>query len=204
VVPGSDELAALEGLSTYLDADRWDRIVFDTAPTGHTLSLLRLPEVMDSMVGKALQMRMRFSQAVDTFKTFFGQDTENENPEIQELERMKEQIAAARELLTDPAVTAFNFVMLAEKMSVYETERAVEHVNEFDIPVSRFFVNKLLPENQECDFCTGRREMQQDNLELIHDLFGDHDIVEIPLLRQEVRGEDTLHTLAENMTITAP
>jgi arsenite-transporting ATPase len=202
--PGVTEMAAFNKFIQFMHSDEYDVIVFDTAPTGHTLSLLELPDVMDSMVGKVLRMRMRFSDAIDTFKSFFGQDSEEEHPGVQELEALKKRIESARELMTDPTVTTFNFVMLAEKMSVYETERAVDHVNEFDIPIDRLFVNQLIPKNKDCDFCTSRRTMQQDNLELIHDMFDDYEIVEIPMLHHEVRGEEMLHTLADNMTIAQP
>ncbi len=60
-MPGADEAAALRLLLDYVDDDRFDRVVIDTAPTGHTLRLLELPETMDSMVGKILQLRERFS-----------------------------------------------------------------------------------------------------------------------------------------------
>ncbi len=202
--PGVAEMAAFNKFIQFMHADEHDVIVFDTAPTGHTLSLLQLPEVMDSMVGKVLRMRLRFSDAIDTFKSFFGQNNEDEHPGVQELEELKQNIVSARELMTDPSVTAFNFVMLAEKMSVYETERAVEQVNTFDIPISRIFVNQLIPENKDCDFCTARRTMQQDNLELIRSMFDTHDIIEIPMLHHEVRGEKMLHRLAEEMTVIQP
>lgn len=201
--PGIAEMAAFNKFIEFMNSGEYDVIVFDTAPTGHTLSLLRLPEVMDSMVGKVLKMRLRFSQAIDTFKTFLGQDAETPVG-VQQLEEFKQQIERARFLMTDPAVTSFNFVLLAEKMSIYETERATQYVKEFDIPVGKLFVNQLIPENLDCDFCTSRRTMQQENLQLIHDRFTDVSIVEIPQLRHEVRGEEMLNQLAENMTASTP
>lgn len=199
--PGIAEMAAFNRFIQYMNDDTYDVIVFDTAPTGHTLSLLELPEVMDSMVGKILTMRMRFSQAVDTFKSFFGQDTESPVG-VEQLEELKQHIENARTMLTDPSVTSFNFVMLSEKMSIYETERAMENVNDFDIPVGRLFVNKLIPENPDCDFCTSRRTMQQDNLTLIHDRFTGCEIVEIPLMDHEIQGPERLNALAEQMVVS--
>jgi len=73
VLPGSDELAALDGLADYVDSDRWDRVVFDTAPTGHTLRLLDLPEVMDRGMATALDLRDQVRRKVDTARTLvFG------------------------------------------------------------------------------------------------------------------------------------
>lgn len=198
--PGVAEMAAFNTFIEYMHDDTYDVVVFDTAPTGHTLALLELPEILDSMVGKALKMRMRFSEAIDTFKTFFGQGDDAEDAGVAELEAMKDRIRHAREMMTDPGRTAFNMVMQPEKMSLYETERAVDQLQETGIPVGRIFVNGVVPENESCDFCSSRRSMQQANLDRIRDTFADYDIVEIPLQPDEVRGISDLEALTAEMT----
>ncbi|MFB6076517.1 MAG: ArsA family ATPase, partial [Candidatus Nanohaloarchaea archaeon] len=193
--PGVAEMAAFNRFMEFMDDDEYDVIVFDTAPTGHTLKLLQLPEVMDSMVGKVLRMRMRFSQAVDTVTSLFGKESDVDSG-VRKLEEMKDRIENARAVMADPDRTRFNFVLIPETMAVYETERAVERVQEFDIPTGRLFVNKIVPENPDCEFCTARRTMQEDNLADIHDRFHEFSIVETPLLRTEVRGPEMLQEFA--------
>jgi arsenite-transporting ATPase len=77
-MPGADEAAAMRLLLDYTDDDRFDRVVIDTAPTGHTLRLLELPETMDSMVGTVLKLRERFSGMMDSMKGMFGDDVDTE------------------------------------------------------------------------------------------------------------------------------
>ncbi len=196
--PGVAEAAALHRFMEFMHDDAYDAVVFDTAPTGHTLQLLQLPEVMESMIGTALRMRMRFTKMVDTVKTLFGKGGEVDSG-VEQLERMKERVKAARRVMRDPSRTAFNFVLLPEAMSVAETRRAVERVEESGMQVSRLFVNKLVPEQPDCPFCTSRRAMQQDHLVEIRELFGDRDVVTVPLFSTEVQGIDRLRHMADAM-----
>jgi arsenite-transporting ATPase len=92
VTPGSDELAALEALATYLDDDRWDLVVFDTAPTGHTLRLLDLPEVLDRGMATAIDLRERLERVGaalrDPDRTTFRVVTVPETMALRETERL--------------------------------------------------------------------------------------------------------------------
>ncbi len=196
--PGVAEMAAFNRFMDYMTRDDYDVIVFDTAPTGHTLKLLQLPEVMESMVGKVLRMRMRFSQAVNTVSALFGKEKDVDSG-VEKLEAMKARIERARELMTDPDRTRFNFVLIPETMSIVETERALDRIGTFDIPVGRMFVNQVLPEPEDCDFCAARYAMQQDNLDRIRDAFPGHAIVTIPQFPHEIRGPDRLRDLAAAM-----
>jgi len=73
-MPGADEAAAMRQLLEYLDDPRFDRVIVDTAPTGHTLRLLQLPEIMESMIGRVMKLRQRFSGMMDGIKGMFGGD----------------------------------------------------------------------------------------------------------------------------------
>ncbi len=194
--PGVDEMAAFNQFMKYMRSGEYDFIVFDTAPTGHTLNLLQLPEVMDSMVGKFLKLRMRMSDAIDMVKGFFGSDGEEDeqDPGLERLKEMKKRIEEARELLASDR-TSFNFVLIPEKMSILETDRAIEAVDDFDIPVGTLYMNKVLPRNDECEFCSARFSIQQQNIEDAENRF-DATIHEIPMLKQEVQGMDSLQELS--------
>ena len=71
-MPGADEAAAVQLLLEYLDDPRFDRVVVDTAPTGHTLRLLELPDVMESMVGRLLTVRQKLSGMAGSIAGLFG------------------------------------------------------------------------------------------------------------------------------------
>ena len=66
--PGADETAAFEVFLQIMTTNEYDAVVFDTAPTGHTLRLLSFPEVMDSWVGKLMKARATLGSAANALK----------------------------------------------------------------------------------------------------------------------------------------
>jgi len=214
-MPGADEAAAMRQLLEYLDDPRFDRVVVDTAPTGHTLRLLQLPEIMDSMLGRVMKLRQRFSGMMDGIKGMFGGD-DDPDPSA-DLEELRERIERLRAVLRDPEKTDFRVVMIPEEMSVVESERLVARLDEFGIPVNTLVVNRVMegvgdvtggdgagidpdwvvePNPETCEFCARRWEVQQNALREATDLFRAREVKRVPLLANEVRGEAALRVVA--------
>jgi len=129
-MPGADEAAAMRQLLEYLDDPRFDRVIVDTAPTGHTLRLLQLPEIMDSMIGRVMKLRNRFSGMMDGIKGMFGGGDDDPDPSA-DLDELRERIERLRSVLQDPEKTDFRVVTIPEEMSVTESERLVARLDEF-------------------------------------------------------------------------
>ena len=209
-MPGADEAAAMRQLLEYLDDPRFDRVVVDTAPTGHTLRLLQLPEIMESMIGRVMKLRQRFSGMMDGLKGMFGGD-DGTDPSA-DLDELQARIERLRGVLQDPEKTDFRVVMIPEEMSVVESERLVDRLDEFDIPVNTLVVNRVMegvggiadvdpdwiiePNPETCEFCARRWEVQQAALRRATDLFRGRDVKRVPLLANEVRGEAALRVVA--------
>jgi arsenite-transporting ATPase len=209
-MPGADEAAAMRQLLEYLDDPRFDRVIVDTAPTGHTLRLLQLPEIMDSMIGRVMKLRNRFSGMMDGIKGMFGGD-DDADPTA-DLDELQQRIERLRAVLRDPAQTDFRVVTIPEEMSVVESERLVARLDEFGIPVNTLVVNRVMegvgdvadvdpawivePNPETCEFCARRWEVQQAALRRATELFRGRDVKRVPLLANEVRGEDALRVVA--------
>ena len=209
-MPGADEAAAMRQLLEYLDDPRFDRVIVDTAPTGHTLRLLQLPEIMDSMIGRVMKLRNRFSGMMDGLKGMFG-GGDDAGPTA-DLDELQERIERLRAVLRDPAQTDFRVVTIPEEMSVVESERLVARLDEFGIPVNTLVVNRVMegvgdvadvdpawivePNPETCEFCARRWEVQQAALRRATELFRGRDVKRVPLLANEVRGEDALRVVA--------
>ncbi|MGZ0748233.1 ArsA family ATPase [Haloparvum sp. AD34] len=210
-MPGADEAAAMRQLLEYLDDPRFDRVIVDTAPTGHTLRLLELPEIMDSMVGRVMKLRQQFSGMMDGIKGMFGGG--EEEPDVSaDLDELQERIERLRTVLQDPNQTDFRVVMIPEEMSVVESERLVTRLGEFDIPVNTIVVNRVMenladvadvdpdwvvePNLEDCEFCQRRWNVQQNALSKATDLFMQRDVKRVPLLADEVRGDAALRVVA--------
>ena len=212
-MPGADEAAAMRQLLEYLDDPRFDRVIVDTAPTGHTLRLLQLPEIMDSMVGRVMSIRQRMSGMVDGLKGMFGGGNDDPEPSA-DLDELRDRIERLRAVLRDPDQTDFRVVMIPEEMSVVESGRLVDRLGEFGIPVQTLVVNRVMesvdditdaeidpkwivtPNLEDCEFCQRRWQVQQDALQAATDLFRSRTVKRVPLLADEVRGEGALRVVA--------
>jgi arsenite-transporting ATPase len=213
MMPGADEAAAMQLLLEYLDDERFDRVVVDTAPTGHTLRLLELPEVMDSMVGRLLQFRERMSGMMDGLSGMFGGgDDADAEQAMGDLDAVKERVERLRDVLTDPRRTDFRVVLVPEELSVAESNRLVARLDEYGVPVNTVVVNRVMepladvtdvptdafvaPNHEDCEFCARRWDVQQQALAEAQDLFRGHDVKRVPLLAEEVKGERPLRVVA--------
>jgi len=213
-MPGADEAAAIRLLIRYMDDPRFDRVIVDTAPTGHTLRLLELPDVMDSMLGKVLAMRERMGGMMENLGGMLGGDDEDVDPEegLDDLRVLSDRIEQLRDVLQDPEQTDFRVVMVPEELSVLESERLLSRLAEFDVPVGTVVVNRVMqdladvadadadwfvsPDLDDCEFCQRRWDVQRDALSRSQEVFRGHDVRRVPLFAEEVQGERTLRVVA--------
>ena len=195
--PGADEVAAFEVFLSVMTSNEYDVVVFDTAPTGHTLRLLSFPEVMDSWVGKAMMAKAKLGSLANSLKNIMPFMDAVDNPQTAEdLKRTKEQIDEAKKVLSDPDRTSFKMVVIPEEMSIYESERALEALEKNEMNVDSVIVNQVMPDICDCDFCHSRHKLQQKRLALIDQKFTNQHIAEVPLFKDEVKGQDKLLNLA--------
>ncbi|MHB9288289.1 ArsA family ATPase [Halobacteriales archaeon Cl-PHB] len=214
-MPGTDEAAAMWLLLEYLDDERFERVVVDTAPTGHTLRLLELPEMLDTMVGKLIQMRERLGGMMEGLTGMFGGNQGDDvDPEegVDDLQELSARIERLRAVLTDPAQTDFRVVMVPEELSVLESERLLDRLENFGVPAGTVVVNRVLqdpaevagveadwfvaPDHDDCEFCARRWDVQRGALDRSQDIFRGHDVRRVPLFPQEVKGEELLRVVA--------
>jgi arsenite-transporting ATPase len=195
--PGADEALAFSKVLEYIQECEYDLVVFDTAPTGHTLRLLGLPEMLDSFFGKLIKFRLRMGNIFGRIKSAFGRGDSEQDNSLEQMEKLKETISAARVELSDPERTRFVIVMIPEAMAVAETERLLQALYEFQIPSSHIITNMVFPEVIDCTFCKARKDMQEKYLAQIRDIYDDFTITEVPLFAHEVRGLPTLRRLGE-------
>jgi len=194
--PGSDEAMAFGKILEFIEDSSYDRVIFDTAPTGHTLKLLELPDLLDSWLGKILTMRQRLSSMLGSLRGMLGGGDQEENS-WQMIQQTKDKIRAARIELSDPDTTQFVVVMIPEAMAVFETQRLLTSLDSWHIPATYLIINQLVPPNPSCSFCSKRFEMQQSNLKDIRELYSDKDLTEVPLFDGEIRGIEGLARLGK-------
>ncbi len=151
LIPGGDEVAALEYIARYTDSE-YETVIFDTAPTGHTLRLLDLPEVLGETFAVASEVQQRVRRVAKTARSMvFGPAAYWETrDDSEELTSLRERIATVDSVLHDPSRTQFRVVLAPERMSIAETERLVSRLETADIPLDSLVVNRLFENPQEC------------------------------------------------------
>jgi arsenite-transporting ATPase len=198
--PGVDEIVSLDMLLRLIETPMHDALVLDTAPTGHTLRLLALPELMDRYFGRLMKWRRQISRIGKHFRRIFRAD------ETVDTEELGEHLAGAQgrmqmlgELLRDPHRCLLVLVTIPEAMSVLETMRTMEFLGGQGMPVAAVAVNMLQSEQQGCAFCHSRRRSQMVHLDRLRTLVGSTPIVVVESEVEEPRGTAVLACLAEKV-----
>lgn len=171
------------------DSD-FDKIVFDTAPTGHTLKLLELPSYLDSFIGKLIKFQLRVSSIFNTFKKFlgFGSDRDVAKETLRLLEELKEVIQQTKMIMTDESKSEFIVTTLPLAMSIFESARLVGELDAYGIPNHFIVVNMVRIYSGECVFSRNLSKMHMRYLQEIIDMFKDKNIRVIPFFSNEIRG----------------
>lgn len=198
IPPGTDETIAFLKLLEFMDLKSgYDTIVFDTAPTGHTLRLISLPEVMDSWIWKLIKLRKKMSSTMGLFKNLFRnapQDVEERTEKS--LELLKERVEDALDYLSDPDTTIFIPVTIATMMALLETQRLVKALDENEMPHGTIIVNQIIPSNQQCLFCEKTRTNQMSVVNLIQETLSPPSLIEVLMESDEIKGIQKLKSLA--------
>ena len=194
VSPGAEESALFERLARLLEEEAvgFDRVFFDTAPTGHTLHLLTLPEVMSSWVAGLISRRKKYNTLGRMWRNIAGaaagDEHEQSDPVLDALNARRNRFERARRILTDAQQTAFAFVVTPERLPILETVRALKILHRYRIPVGAVIVNRMLPPDADGQFVAQRRAQERQYLESIDEAFADLPIYKLRLLPSDVVG----------------
>lgn len=200
-IPGIDETVSFMQIVRLARFMSFDRVVFDTAPTGHTLRLLEFPRVADKALSKMDGLRRRLTPMLNMVAAGDPSVTEHVRRAEEEIEKWKQGLQEVTNILNDQEMTTFVCVAIAEFLSVYETERLVQQLCELNINVRNVLVNQLMQPKQADVFnaLKTRSQMQRKYLAHVDELYPPEDfhITYMPLMPNEVRGVDALRTYGD-------
>ncbi|KAK9245687.1 anion-transporting ATPase-like domain-containing protein [Lipomyces tetrasporus] len=200
-IPGVDEAMSFAEVMKQVKSTDFDVIVFDTAPTGHTLRFLSFPTVLEKALAKVSELSGRFGPMLNGLLGGQGGGgaAGPDGDMFAKLETMRATINEVNTQFKDPDLTTFICVCIPEFLSLYETERMIQELSSYRIDVHCIVVNQLLypAKSSTCAQCNARYKMQQKYVEQIGDLYeGDFHIVRLPQLTDEVRGTDKIKTFS--------
>jgi len=223
-IPGIDEAMSFSELMKQVQSLDYDVVVFDTAPTGHTLRLLSFPTILEKALGKLMELKDRFGGLIGQASAMFGGGNPGQMQDMMmgRLEETRAVINKVNDAFQDPELTTFVCVCIPEFLSIFETERLVQELSKFGIDSHNIVVNQVLfpekdaeelaewldatssslpKEAQEiCAKMMARKKMQDKYIGQCFDLYGeDFNVTLMPLLDYEVRGTDKLKDFSENL-----
>ena len=178
--PCTEEMASFDKFVDFMEEEEYDVIIFDTAPTGHTIRLLELP--------------VDWSRHIEESSKGSGQTCMGPVALIQE---SKKKYDDAVEKLRNPQYTDFVFVMQPEQTSVDETIRSSNELKEIGVNTTRIIINGFIPEAEAVNpFFRSRYEMQQEYLEKARNIFKGMPIQTMELFDAELKGIDMFRRCA--------
>jgi arsenite-transporting ATPase len=145
--PGLDEAIAIAKVVQFIKDEKYakfTRIVFDTAPTGHTLRLLSLPDFLDASIGKIVRLRQKLTGMGDAVKGLFGVGDEAPDEAVQKLEKLKAQLTEVKDLFRDEKTTEFVIVTIPTVLGMSESARLLGELRKESVPVSRVVINQIV------------------------------------------------------------
>ncbi|GHO93521.1 arsenic transporter ATPase [Reticulibacter mediterranei] len=188
-VPGLDEVMSLKKVIDFMQNSDYQIYLVDTAPTGHTLRLLTLPELLDQWIKFLATLRWKYHTVV----RHFAREERIEKADEFLLE-MKRTVKKVQALLQNAEKTEFVVVTIAEKMAVSETGDLLRGLERMHISSRHIIVNNVFP-REEADFARQRRAFQERYVQAIKQEFRPRSITEVILQPTEIQGIDKLQTL---------
>lgn len=193
-IPGLDEVMGLKRIIDFIEEKKYDRYILDSAPTGHTLRLLALPDMLDEWIKFLAQLRWKYRYMVDRFSKKKVEDKVDSF-----LLDMKKTVKHVNELLTDPERTEFVVATIPEAMGVYETQRMTEDLEGFNIPTRNIVINNIVPKAWGNTFLKARRKLQDKYIKELKKTFKGYEFTEIEQEAEEIKGLKKLESLSKKL-----
>lgn len=203
-MPGVEEVALFDRMSDLIidRFDAYDLLVFDTAPTGHTLRLLRMPELVSSWIA-ALSRRRRallsLNQDIDRVRRTPEAIDPEEDPILRTLDQRREKLEQVSARLMQHNFTGFVLVVVPERLPIEETARAAEILRESNVNVCGVVVNRVLPDDLEGGFYQARWKQEQVYVDEIKRRFSAYPLTWIPQFETDVYGLESLERVRSGL-----
>jgi arsenite-transporting ATPase len=180
VSPGTHESALFDKISDIIldKFDDYDIIIFDTAPTGHTLRILTLPDLLEGWMGSLAKRR----KSIVDMNKMVTRKYDEKDPVLEILERRQKRFGEIKRIFNNTENVRIRFVLNAEKLPIEETKKAINMLKQFNIPVDTLVINRIMPDEVGAEFWEKKKKQEKEYLEEIEREFKGKEFIKIPML----------------------
>ncbi|MFZ1061394.1 MAG: TRC40/GET3/ArsA family transport-energizing ATPase [Candidatus Rokuibacteriota bacterium] len=201
--PAMEESAIFDAVVDIVVQGDYDYYIYDLVPLGHALYYLSMAKVYDEWINKITKLREDMRQYDQVAATMRREETLEEDKILSELIYIKDRINASSQILTDKRRTAFFFVVVPEEMIILDTRKAAELFSKFDVPISGYVVNRVLPPDLGAgnipQYLKNRIAMQQKYMRDIEATLGTQVLAHVPEMERDVTGLGMIERLAKRL-----
>ncbi|MCS6998366.1 MAG: TRC40/GET3/ArsA family transport-energizing ATPase [Aquificaceae bacterium] len=198
ILPGMEEVTSLLYVNKYYKEGEFDVLVLDLPPTGESLRFVSMPTVLKWYMRKIFNVERTILKVARPVARRLTQVPLPEEEYFKSLENFYEKLKGVDQILVDPNITSVRIVANPERMVLKESQRAFMYFNLFGVNVDGVIVNKVLPPAVEsCEHFSKWILTQRRHIEDIHALFYPVPVFLVPLMEDEVVGEERLRTLSD-------
>ena len=197
IFPGMEELFSLLAVKDHVDAGRFEVIIVDCAPTGATLRLLSMPDVLRWYMRRLFHIErsaMRVMRPVLERVIDVPMPQDEIYSSMQDLYR---RVDGIKEILSDPDQSSVRLVTNPERMAIEETKRAFTYLCLYGFPVDAVILNRAIPPDVTDPYFDSWKRIQQGYRDEIAATFAPLPILEAPLFDEEIVGLDALERMAD-------
>jgi arsenite-transporting ATPase len=201
--PAMEESAIFDEVVDIVVKGGYDYYIYDLVPLGHALYYLSMASVYDAWIDKITHLRQQIREYDHVAAVIRREKELDEDAILNELLYIKDRINKSSSILTDKQKTAFFFVLTAEEMVIKDTMKAAELFAKFDVPLSGYILNRVLPEelrNRNIpEYLRHRFEMQERYLKVIERSFAGQILASVQEMERDITGLPMIEKMARAM-----
>jgi arsenite-transporting ATPase len=197
ILPGLEEGAHLLWINKYVEEGNFDVLIVDAAPTAETLRLLSLPDVTRWWFERVLSLTRGAARVLRPIaKPLIGAELPN-NEAFDTVQTLFKTLDKVRALLADSSMSSLRLVINPEKMVIKETQRTYPYLNLYGYATDAVLCNRILPDSITDPYFAQWKDLQNQNIALIKEAFGELPLLTAPMFDRDVHGIDMLRRLGE-------
>jgi arsenite-transporting ATPase len=187
-----ENLFSLMKIRQYYESGDYERIIVDCAPSGETISMLKLPELLAWYFEKLFPVGRMAIRMLSPFTKVFMKVEMPRQEALSDVEKLYKTMLELQDLLKDSEVTTIRLVCTPEKMVVDETKRSFMYLNLYHYQVDGLYINRVIPDLADNRFMTSWHQIQAGYIAELERVFAQIPITKIPWYPDEIRGMDSV------------